>query len=101
MAYKYYKENQKRYWSSEKGREVSKANYKRQKEKNPEKIRVYNLVKKAVQRGKIEKPTTCDCCHKEHSRIEAHHEDYNYPYLIIWLCPKCHHGLHKARKDNG
>ena len=40
-----------------------------------------------VNRGKIERKA-CEICGEE--RVEAHHEDYNKPLDVRWLC-KSHH----------
>lgn len=41
-----------------------------------------------VKRGKIKK-LPCEICSST-LKIEAHHESYNYPLLVIWLCRICH-----------
>jgi hypothetical protein len=51
-------------------------------------------TKMAVKRKLIIKPDTCDLC-KQHTKIEAHHEDYDKPYEVIWLCRRCHIDVHR------
>jgi hypothetical protein len=78
---------------------------KKSREKNKEKYAQYqlgyyyrNLVKalcraKAndkIYRGVIKKQP-CELCGKV--KVEAHHNDYNKPYKITWLC-KYHHTQH-------
>lgn len=59
----------------------------------PEKIKARDIVKKAKKSGKlIVQP--CSIC-KNTDRIHAHHEDYNKPLEVIWLCSKCHHEKHQ------
>ncbi len=54
----------------------------------------YNKLRYAVRVGKIEKPLLCENCNEE-KRLEAHHSDYAKPLLVVWLCCKCHTGLHR------
>ena len=44
-----------------------------------------------LKRGKIIKQP-CQKCGNEKS--EMHHNDYNEPLKIIWVCRRCHLGLH-------
>jgi len=53
-------------------------------------------VYRSIQRGEIvRKP--CESCGTS-KRVEAHHEDYNKPLEVIWLCLSCHKKLHGAKK---
>ncbi len=46
----------------------------------------------------IKKP--CELCGE--LKVEAHHEDYNKPFDIRWLCIRHHHELHgRQRRLNG
>ncbi len=45
-------------------------------------------------RGKIIKPKGCSLCGKR-KKLDGHHEDYNKPLDVIWLCRHCHGNLHK------
>lgn len=52
---------------------------------NPEKCTVHKLIYLAIKMGKILRPKICERCKKER-KIVAHHEDYNFPFKITWLC---------------
>ncbi len=42
-------------------------------------------------RGKL-KPEPCEACGGE---AQKHHDDYDRPLDVRWLCPTCHMTLHK------
>jgi hypothetical protein len=61
----------------------------------------HNRVEKAVARGQLQRPEVCSQCggygvaYKDgRSRIHAHHDDYNRPLDVRWLCKGCHHLWH-------
>ena len=78
----------KRWSKSQKGRE-----YDRRRRLYPGFQRVRrarSAVRIAVANGTIIKPDCCEICNKEHSQIEAHHEDYSKPLSVVWVCSRCH-----------
>lgn len=66
----------------------------RYKEKYPEKMRAHAAVGRAVKRGSlIVQP--CEVCGTE-CDVQAHHEDYEQPLDVRWLC-RTHHKEEHAR----
>lgn len=45
---------------------------------------------------KLRAPTKCEACGAT-GRIEAHHEDYDRPLDVRWLCTRCHGAADSAR----
>lgn len=50
-------------------------------------------VQWALNNGILIKPATCSQCTCT-CEPQAHHEDYEYPLKVIWLCIDCHSTLH-------
>jgi len=61
---------------------------------------IRHLVVAATKKG-ILKPTPCETCGAEDSGkqpVHAHHDDYNFPLKVRYLCAACHHEWHKHNK---
>ena len=63
-----------------------------------------NMVEYAVRKGLIEKRSICEQCGRQgifkdgRTDIQSHHDDYNKPLDVKWLCQKCHHAWHKKNR---
>jgi len=56
----------------------------------PREVRqAHGRVRRAVLRGDMTRPSTCEQCRTE-GYIEAAHYDYAQPLLVRWLCRRCH-----------
>ena len=53
------------------------------------------LVVRAVKNKKLIKEYKCQVCAIENVIIHGHHDDYNYPLSVRWLCSQCHTNWHK------
>lgn len=60
-------------------------------------VRARGLVQYYVRNGSIAK-NACESCGENGVRVEAHHDDYNKPSQIRWLCVQCHKEWHKHNK---
>jgi predicted DNA-binding protein YlxM (UPF0122 family) len=64
------------------------------------KERAHDLVEKAIKKGFVENPGLCSVCSASgefkdgRTAIQAHHDDYDKPLSVRWLCQKCHHHWH-------
>ena len=63
----------------------------------PERCRANGRVQYALQTGKLRKPTYCEICGRK-TKLHAHHEDYDKPLDVIWVCWLCHNGIHMNRE---
>ncbi len=52
----------------------------------------------AIRRGQLIKPKYCQGCGAA-GIIQGHHEDYNKPLDVIWLCPRCHKDKHLIQPE--
>lgn len=59
-----------------------------------QKLKVYarNRANQAIRRGKIVKEPCCIC---GSLKSEMHHDDYNKPFDVKWLCREHHMEYHK------
>ena len=83
-------------WYSENGRkrvvDYAEAIIDWQK-KYPEKVKARCKLSYAIQKGEIKKPKECFKCDRE-TRLSGHHDDYNKPLVVEWLCSSCHKAKH-------
>jgi len=92
------KARHKRYAKTEAGKEKGNEAKRRYQANNPIKRLATNVVNNAVRDGKIVKPHNCESCGDESNRMHGHHDDYAFPLVVRWLCPKCHKAWHN---ENG
>lgn len=65
--------------------------YRRWREKNPDGWRAHSKVNYLIRKGTI-KRTPCEICGEKETH--AHHDNYDKPLEIKWLCPSCHQKYH-------
>ena len=87
---KYYRDNK------EKKKKVHKA----YREANRIKRSAHKKVEGALRSGVLKKPKVCSTAKCRNKKVEAHHNDYNKPLDVIWLCRGCH-GQHHAKHGPG
>lgn len=85
-------EARKKYSKSDRGKKAHlRANAKYRKE-NPKKYKAHDMVAKAIKRGELIK-MNCEICGS--NKAEAHHDDYNKPLVVRWLCDEHHKEWHR------
>lgn len=62
----------------------------------PERVRARQILKNAIDRGKIPRPNKCSKCGKV-CKPYGHHIDYSKPLDVLWVCRACHKELDKQR----
>lgn len=69
-----------------------------------------NLLESALSTGAVVRKEACEECgatgtmRDGRSKIQGHHDDYNKPLDVRWLCQECHHAWHKnnvAKRKEG
>ena len=67
--------------------------FRKYKERYPEKVEAHQRVMVEVRTGRMKPSIFCEGCGLP-AKTEGHHEDYNQPLNVDWLCRKCHTELH-------
>lgn len=55
---------------------------------------IHSTVRHALKKGVLVKPDACEHCGLDKVRLQGHHEDYDKPLEVIWLCRACHTKAH-------
>ena len=99
----YYAENADRvkartsaYIRTERGKEARRTSAENQKFYNAKKVAARQIVRMAIVGGILVKQP-CERCGAV--EVEAHHEDYDKPLEVNWLCLSDHRKLHRERGD--
>lgn len=61
-------------------------------------VSVRSAVVQAIRTGVLVRPEKCSDCGKT-GRIYAHHEDYEKPLDVAWLCHACHTRIHRQKRN--
>lgn len=57
--------------------------------------KAHKFVERAIIKGILIRPRSCSICDiVTEQPVYAHHEDYNKPADVIWVCWRCHNSLH-------
>ena len=67
----------------------------RQREKFPDEIKAKSMVNHAIRDGKLNR-SPCEVCGAEPA--QGHHDDYNHPLKVRWLCQSCHAKWHRENE---
>ena len=64
---------------------------------NPEKLRANLVVRDRIADGRMTRPKKCSRCPAT-GKIYAHHDDYDKPEVVVWLCRPCHADADRQRR---
>jgi hypothetical protein len=90
----------KRYSQTKEGRESKRKSVLKWQETNLVKRSAHLIVQNAVRSGRLIKPNRCELCSKKTAVIHGHHDDYDYPLDVKWVCPKCHRKIHEHDRQS-
>lgn len=86
-------EHRQKYEKTEAGKKaVSRAQVK-YRNKFPNAYIAHTLFMVAGRSGVIVNPQSCSECQSS-INVQGHHDDYNSPLVVRWLCCKCHNKWH-------
>lgn len=84
-----------RAYDRKRGNRVTPERQQAYRDAYPKKTKARNAVGNGVRDGKLHKPKTCQQCGGG-GFIHGHHDDYDKPLDVRWLCAACHHQWHAA-----
>lgn len=79
-------------------KERIKKSVKKWEENNKGKVKARNKLNSFMRYRGLKKPSVCSSCGNYYKLIHGHHEDYNKPLEVIWLCLPCHRKIHRKYK---
>ena len=91
-------EQSRKYSQTPEGRLTNGKGAKKYRLDHPEKTKAHDILNHAVRAGKLERPDTCEDCSKKR-KVHGHHEDYDKPLEVDWLCQACHIELHRLLRE--
>lgn len=56
---------------------------------------VYDIYRLAIRTGELVRPANCSECGTD-CKPHGHHEDYEKPLEVVWLCKPCHTNRHRT-----
>lgn len=65
------------------------------KKRNPEKYKAHYKLNLAIKKGQITRSPCAVCGECRKYRVHAHHDNYNKPFEVRWLCVVHHKAVHK------
>lgn len=77
---------------------IHREQEKKYRGKWPKKILAHKAVQTAIMKGAFKKQP-CEICGE--TKSEAHHDDYDKPLEVRWLCKACHTEWHMHNKAKG
>lgn len=66
-----------------------------------------NMLEYAIKKGLIVRKDVCEecsasgCMKDGRNIVQAHHDDYNKPLTVRWLCQNCHYSWHSTNQAKG
>ncbi len=86
-----------RCYDRERGSRRTREDTQRYRQNNPVKAAAHRAVENAVKRGDL-RQEPCEECGTEES-VFAHHDDYNDPLKVRWLCAADHAAWHREHGE--
>ncbi len=87
-----------KYRKTKKGKDTYKRIMNEQYQRHTKKVLCRGKLYRAVKTGKVKKDSSCSYC-GEIKKLEAHHNDYNKPLDVIWVCRGCHNNIENLLKN--
>lgn len=86
------------YIKTPEGKAIAERAKQKWRENNQLKRAAHIIVGNAIKSGRLV-PWPCEVCGK---KAQAHHPSYEYPLVVVWLCPLHHKAAHaQTPRDQG
>lgn len=66
---------------------------------HPERVAACQAVILAIKRGDMVRASHCSDCGVTDCKVEGHHDDYDQPLVVRWLCKRCHYKADRQRRE--
>lgn len=80
--------------ASKKGKRAAIDKFQRYLVNNKDRHKVRLITNRAINAGLLVRDSCCSECGGADKKIEAHHDNYNEPLIVRWLCKSCHWDWH-------
>ena len=90
-------EARKEYTKTLKGKDSHKKATKKYRKNHSKKYKAHTMLNNSIRKGDLIKPKSCEECLLI-TNVVGHHDDYNKPLTVRWLCHSCHARWHQ---ENG
>ena len=87
-----------REYDRQRGKRQTSEDTRKYREANPKKYKAQTWVSNAIRDGRLVKSSSCEVCRSDYA-IEGHHDDYNQPKVVRWLCSRCHSLWHSEHGE--
>jgi ribosomal protein S27AE len=66
--------------------------------KYPKKVKAHRAINNGIRDGKVFKGSECEACGST-GLLNGHHDDYDKPFIVRWLCSPCHGAWHELNGE--
>jgi len=97
----YYRKNKEKWTTKPLTDEQKKRKVEKQRERRKNDRRrsfAYKQIMYAVRDGNVIVPNNCEICNEGNTKIVGHHEDYDKPLEVQWICEGCHATIHGLKR---
>ncbi len=92
-----FKEKRRQYRRCPERRKIESIQKRNKHQQFPLAAKAGNKIRREIRSGRV-KRQPCQECGAHNG--QAHHPNYRYPLVVVWLCPQHHSDLHRVSVSN-